>query len=135
MKSKMLVEKREYTQVPYNLVVVYQKNGVFSDMIQELIPVYPELFLFMSERAVSNSLAFTLSSEESPNVFVFITDDCALDVIVHETVHTIFSIFRRIGAEISDESEEFFAYLMEFNFREIGNIIYEKFKLKMKLFY
>lgn len=133
--SALLVETRTYNQIPYNLVVVYKKEGIFLDMIQELIPKYPELFMLLGDPSVNNNLAFAVGSEESPNIFVFITDDCALDVIVHEVTHTVFSIFRRIGATISEDSEEFFAYLMEFNFKEVGNIIYDTFKLKMRLFY
>jgi hypothetical protein len=134
-QSVIQCEVREFTQIPYNLVVVYKNKGVFSDMLQEMLPKYPELLGVLGDPSINNNLAFAIGCEESPNIFIFFNDDCALDVIVHEVTHTVFSVFRRIGAEISEDSEEFFAYLMEFNFKEVGKIIYETFKLKMRLFY
>jgi hypothetical protein len=46
----------------------------------------------------------------------------AVGVIVHECFHACYKLMDRIGQQLSDESEESYAYLMQYIFEQISNI-------------
>lgn len=45
------------------------------------------------------------------------------EIIVHECFHATYQIMDRIGQELVDESQESYAYLIGYMFKEIKNII------------
>jgi len=134
--SKLKIISKSYKSIfPYNLVVVYKKQGNFIDMVKEAILTYPELNVMSNDSvlSVSGVISFVFNSN-SGNIFLFLTDDFKMDTLVHECVHVVSRIFERIGSEFTEDTEEFFAYLMDFMFREIYTIVTKQLKVTIELF-
>lgn len=136
MKSRPQVAVKSYSSIlPFNLVLVYQKKGVFIDMITSLSEEFPELKVLEKDKTALNKqvLSFVFNDESNNNIFLFLTDNFGTDVLVHECVHVTFRLFEIVGSDINEETEEWFAYLNEFMFRESYKIITQEFKLKVTM--
>lgn len=135
-KSKLKVVTKHYGHIfPYTLIAIHKKEGDFLDMIKEALPLYPELGMMSHDMSLSTSgvISFVFNAN-SANIFLFLTDDFKLDTLVHECVHVVSRIFNRIGSEFTEDTEEFFAYLMDFMFREIYTLVTKQFKLPIEGF-
>jgi hypothetical protein len=126
-----IVERNYDGPIPFDLITIYQKDGDFKQMAEEALGPYPELLHLVAQPLERKPLCFVYNNLESDNIFLFITDEFTGDILVHESVHITFRIFDIIGAEPSIETEEFFAYITEFVYRELIGVCTEEFGLDM----
>lgn len=68
------------------------------------------------------------------DLIVLFPIDVRTNDIVHEVFHLVCYIMNHIGCKLSDESEEAFAYLTEYLYKKIVNIIINE-KSKLKIIY
>ncbi len=129
--SKLMTVDKEYRSIlPYNLIAIYKKGGRFRDMIEDSLTEYPELYPLIAE-TFDEAQAFVYN-RESFNIFMFVTDNLSIDVLVHECTHAVFAIYDIIGQVVDRKNDEFFAYLTEHVFREYYSMITDNFKLKIQ---
>jgi hypothetical protein len=118
---------------PYNMVLVYKKDGDFRDMVDEAKKGFPDLKRLDSEPFGDGVSAFVFSDDTSPsgNIYLFFTDSLTIDVLVHECVHVTSRVFDKLDSELNPSTEEIFAYTMEFMFRDIYYMITDKMKVDL----
>jgi hypothetical protein len=134
--AKLQLSTKTYNNIfPFILTIAYQKKGDFRQMVGELLIEYPELMpLYVSfEEDQRAAMAFVYKHEASSQIFLFCTDNLGLDILVHECVHITAAVFHTVGSNINDETEEWFAYLNEFVFREVYAVLTKDFKHKLKM--
>lgn len=132
-ETKLKVQVIDYNEVyPFRLIIAYKKDGNFIQMLNELIPDYPELKEGLGEME-DTILAFTYCIGNTGNIFLFVTEDVAIDILVHECVHIASRVFEATGSYINEETEELYAYLLEYIFREVYRTLTNTFKVKMKI--
>lgn len=131
-KGTTVVAKSYHAIFPFNLILAYKKGGVFKEMVGELSTKYSDLSRLLDIE--DNVLSFVFNDKGSSNIYLFLTDAFSVDVLIHESVHVVSRIFDIMGVDTCEETEEFFAYLMEFMFREIMHLLKTELKIKPPMF-
>lgn len=105
-------------------------------MIEEAAKKYPQLRMLLQEDwSRDNTVSFVWRHPGSSTIFLFITDEMTIDIVVHESVHVVSRIFEIIGAPITEDTEEFFAYYQETMFRDILKTLKNKFNFTPKMYF
>lgn len=126
-KDKIQVETLSYTNLfPIIITVIYKESGDFSDIINEASIEYPELSCLRTEDR-SNIIAFVYRPTGCGTLFLFMKKDLSMDILAHECIHLTAGVFEMVGADMNEQTEEFFAYINESIFREVLKIIRDRF--------
>ena len=129
MTDSLQTHYKSYNQfLPFGYTVVFKRQGIFNEMVEEAAKRYPSLNNLKCDPIRSNILSFVYSPEGTNNIFLFTTDEVTLGTLVHECVHVVMRIFESVGAEVNEHTEEFFAYLQDMIFRDTMHILKTKFK-------
>lgn len=121
-KTKIIRKDYDKSIVPFTLIIVYRKKGDFKQMIAEAMSEYPELADLEWSRGSADPASFVCSTLSTGNIFLFLTKDFYQKLLVHESNHIVFRIFEQLGARVSSDTEEFFAYIDDFVYEEVYNI-------------
>lgn len=119
--------------LPFGLTLVFQRQGTFNEMIVEAAKKFPQLDLLKCDTINSNVASFVYMPNATGSIFLFCTDELSIDILVHECIHVTMRIFDAIGAEVTEDTEEFFAYLNEMIFRDTIKLLKTKFDFIPKM--
>ncbi|TXH08747.1 MAG: hypothetical protein E6R03_17695 [Hyphomicrobiaceae bacterium] len=120
---------KNYNQfLPFGLILIFERQGSFNDMVLEAAKRYPQLAALKCDTVRPNVMSFVYSPLDTNAIYLFATDELRLDVLVHECFHITMRIFDAIGSEVNEHTEENFAYLNEMIFRDVYNALEKKFK-------
>lgn len=131
LENKLKRFKKSYSYIlPFNLdIISTNKNSMdqtFESLNKEYILDHYEL------TNTDNYSACVLSSDKDLTILLIFNEDITVDILVHECIHIVYNIFEYIGSDINRETEEFFAYLNQFIFNEVYNIITKNLNIKIK---
>lgn len=119
---------KSYNQfLPFSIVLVFEREGKFNEMEQEAAKRYPALASLKCTPIAGNVMSFVYCPPETNTIYMFATGSLKLDILVHECVHIVMRVFEAIGADMCEETEEFFAYIQEMVFRDILTALKTKF--------
>lgn len=136
LKKSLQIDHKSYSEyLPFSLVVIFQREGVFDEMVTEASKQYPSLETLRLESIKEKVISFVYNPEPGNIIFLFANDEMTIDVLVHECVHIVMRIFNTIGADMNQETEEFFAYLQDMTFRDIYKVLTSKFKFTPKVLF
>lgn len=132
--SKLQTCYKSYsTFLPFGLTLVFQRQGSFNEMIVEAAKKFPQLDLLKCDTINSNVASFVYMPNATNSIYLFCTDELSVDILVHECVHVVMRIFDAIGADVTPDTEEFFAYLNEMIFRDTLRLLKAKFAFTPKM--
>lgn len=132
MTNKPKVYTKSYFKIlPFDLKVVDCKDNSIESCIQYLIrkgESYSDL-TGMKDYEDRECIACVYNTKSSTNIYLFVADDLPLDVLVHECIHITFAVFDIVGSNINEETEELFAYINQFIFNEVKDLIVDTLKV------
>lgn len=131
-KTKDLISfSHQYSIVPAKLTILYKRGASLEEIYKAAIVPFP--VLLQMEKPNDNYLALVFKSEISNEIFLFINDEVSFSIIAHECVHIVSRIFEIVGSPITEATEEFFAYLLDYTFEQISIFCTEQLKLKLSI--
>ncbi len=102
-------------------------------MVAEAAKKFPQLDTLRCDTISANVASFVYMPNATGSIFLFCTDDLSLDILVHECTHVVMRIFDAIGSDVTEDTEEFFAYLNEMIFRDTLKLLKSKFSFVPKM--
>lgn len=130
-KTKDLISfSHKYSIVPAKLTILAMHDSLENLYKKAIIP-YPILMQMEKPDAKTLSLVYRVDSDTE--IFLFIGEDTSLSTIVHECVHIVSEIFDIMGCSHTNETEEFFAYLMDYTFEQVTIFCTEVLKMKLPI--
>lgn len=120
---------------PFTTTVVYKKGATISEIIQEAAQGDPNLVPLAVNEGPNPSLSLVFKYEGTTVAYMIVDDHMTIDTLVHEAIHVTCRLFEIINSEVNDDTEEFFAYLNTYIFREVYKVLTTKFKLKPQMIY
>lgn len=131
-KTKDLVSiSHKYSIVPAKLTILYKKGASMDEIYKDAIVPFP--ILMQMEKPDSSILSLVFRNESDSEIFLFLGNNISLSIIVHECVHIVSEIFNIMGAPKTEDTEEFFAYLMDYTFETVVDHCLEDLKIKVPL--
>lgn len=119
---------------PYTLYVVYGKNMSINNIIlNEINKGNIGLINMEGIDDAANSDACVYNDNMSTDIYLFISNNLTLDILVHECIHITSRIFEIMGSEINSHTEELFAYINQNIFKQCYNLITNEIKVKLKV--
>lgn len=133
-KNQMQVYSKSYANIfPYSLTVVHGGKTTNINEIAEALfkQGYLQMSYFLSNPMVGNIDACVYHDPNDTEIFLFVSDNLSIDVLVHECIHITARIFDITGSDITNDTEEFFAYINQFMFKECYEIITKEMNKKI----
>lgn len=133
-KNQIQTYTKSYANIfPYSLTIVHGGNIININEIAESLfkQGYIQMSYFLSNPMVGNIDACVYHDPNDTEIFLFISNNLTIDVLIHECVHITARIFDIIGSEITNDTEEFFAYINQFMFKECYDTITNKLNKKI----
>lgn len=131
-KTKDLISfTHNYNIVPAKLTILYKRNSNLDEVFKSSIISYP--ILSQVEKPDANTLSMVYRSSEDSEIFLFLGKDISLSIIVHECIHIVSEIFAIMGVSHNPETEEFYAYIMDYTFEQVYNYCKDILNLKLPL--
>lgn len=129
-KSKLRCHEADYTSIfPFRLVVYYRPNSTSDQILLKAQESNPALQAIPLDSFPSAAFV----SQIDTTIYLFITDQLTLDILVHECIHITKALFFIMNSEFNTHTEELFAYINQFMFRQLLNILKEHLKFHIKL--
>jgi hypothetical protein len=127
--------EKSFDFLPFKLITLYSEGESIPQIVETFHTTYPELTLLLAADDVGSKTtsAMVYKANDSTSVCLFIKKGISISILIHECVHIVSRIFDIIGSEVNEETEEFFAYLQEYIFKEVYTLITKQLKLKMEL--
>lgn len=119
------------------------KDAVYGRTIAVVIASEAELVEFYNELPHEDfiesidwaGLFLHLEFEEGGQSFIFLNRDCKKDlncILIHEVAHLALDVFRSVGITLSIDSEEAFAYYLEYLYSNLSGLVNASNKRKTK---
>lgn len=120
----------KYSIVPAKVTVLYKKGASMDELYKAAIVPYP---ILMQMEKPGSALSLVFRNDDDSEIFLFLGESISYSIIVHECVHIVSEIFEIMGVPRSADTEEFFAYLMDYTFEQVAIFCTETLKLKVPI--
>ena len=119
---------------PVILKLVYSKKGTIREIVRNSIEKDNQLvYLHQELEGDSRSpVSLVYNIPGTANVYLVLNGEITMDTLIHECSHVIFRIFEITGSPITEDTEEFFSYMLGAVFSECVKTIKQNFKIKPK---
>lgn len=122
---------KDYTTVfPYYLTVLYHPTYTAEEIWDKSTSEFPDL------KSLSGSLKVPSAAEVArvgTSIYLVATNHITQSILIHESVHIVARIFDIINTDITSDTEEFFAYMVQYTTAHLLEIFQNEFKVKLKL--
>ncbi len=134
-KNQVQVVTKNYFHIfPYVLHIIYGKNMELKDIVDEVSRDNKDLNCLRDDKWLESIEAFVYNDEDSTDIYLFLKDSITLDTLLHECIHITSRIFDIMDSKLNSSTEEFFAYITQYMFKECCKVISNDFKLKLKVY-